>query len=128
MPSALAPKQSERTECVEFEWIIDNETLESLHNDPQELIQRTECGDRVVFKLTGVHKFKQTLVVVHDLEFVNESPELTDNKDAKQAAIFTCPDSAPFLRIEYASRIMFSFVEGICTSSDRANSGRMDSL
>lgn len=87
----------------ESEWLIDNKALELLDNNPQELIQCTQPGDRVTFNLTGVHKFSQTLVVSHDLEFINKSPEIDDNyDDSRRAATFTCPDDGPFLNIKYA--------------------------
>jgi len=83
----------------ESEWIIDNSALDILDKNPQELIQCTESGDRVVFNLTGVHKFKQTLVVYHSLEFVSVSLEA---KDTRHATIFTCPYDGPFLNIKCA--------------------------
>lgn len=84
------------------EWIIDSTTLETLDNNPQELIQCTESGDRVVFYLTGVHKFKYTLVVSHNLEFSSKYRAPNDSqKVARSAAIFTCPDDGPFLTIRY---------------------------
>lgn len=94
----------------ESEWLIDDAALEDLNNDPQELVQCTEPGDRVTFKLTGVHKFNRTLTVAHDLEFANESPE-TDNiyNGTRREGVFTCPDDGPFLRIKYARTEMCSF-------------------
>jgi len=61
---------------VESEWLIDNKTLEILNNNPQELVQCTKPGDRVVFNLTGGYKFKKTLVVSHELKFINKPPEM----------------------------------------------------
>lgn len=102
MSSGLAPELFEQKKSADgSEWIIDDTTLDKLNNDPQKLIQRTKSGDRVVFKLTGVHKFKQTLVVDHDLEFVSTSPEANDNyNDMTRKVTFTCPNKGPFLRIK----------------------------
>lgn len=90
-------------------WVIDSTALDKLNNDPQELIKCTESGDRVVFSLTGVHKFKQTMVVSHPLEFVVEAPEEADNgSEPSTGATFTCPDTGPFVRIKYALTFFLS--------------------
>jgi len=91
------------------EWMIDNRSLEKiLENDPQKLIQCTEPDDRVVLNLIGVHKFKKTLVVFHNLEFVSKSPQVGDNNNAPRGATtFTCPDGGPFIRIKYGTRESF---------------------
>lgn len=96
----------------ESEWLIDDTALEILGNDPQQLINCTESGDRVVFKLSGVHKFNQTLVVSQELEFVSKSPEANDNysHDDTRRPIFTCPDDGPFLQIKYAMSNVFSSI------------------
>jgi len=95
----------------ESQWLIDDGTLEDLNNDPQELVQCTQPGDRVTFKLTGMHKFNRTLIVAHDLEFASESPE-TENihNDMRREGTFTCPDDAPFLSVKYAILEVLSFL------------------
>lgn len=85
------------------EWLIDNNALEILGNNPQELIPCTKRHDRVTFILAGMHKFNQTMVVFHDLEFISKSSEANDiHNETRSVAVFTCPEAGPFLTIKYA--------------------------
>jgi len=77
-------------------WLIDNSALDILCNDPQELIQCTSPGDRLIFKLTGSQKFQQTMRVIHELELMSESAETMET-----GAFFTCPSTGPFLIVKY---------------------------
>lgn len=93
------------------EWTINNKALEILDNDPQRLFQCTESSDRVVFDLTGEHKFKRTLEIFHPLEFFTESSEGKQvGNGAADILIFTCPDTGPFLRIKFARLEVYSLV------------------
>lgn len=100
---------------VGSEWLIDNNALEILDNDPQQLIQCTSPGDKVVFHLASVRKFKHPLVVSHELEMIARSPETNNVEDEWGSnASFTCPDSGPFLTVKYdVCKLPLGFVNKI---------------
>eukprot|EP00210_Caulerpa_lentillifera_P003992 g3808.t1 len=80
------------------EWIINDNTLKLLNNDPQQLLQCTVAGDRVVFTLSGHNKFRRSMIISHELELISKSPSTKQTvDDSNEMGSFTCPNSGPFL-------------------------------
>lgn len=84
-----------------FEWIVDDNTIQLLHNDLQILMDCTRPGERVVFSNKRTLKLTRTLRITNKLEFIGKPLSVSESCHAEEMIpSLRCPFSESALSIE----------------------------
>jgi len=78
------------------QWLVDDSTIELLHNDLQLLIECTRPRDQVIFINKKTIRLARTVEIVHELEFLGTMTSAYGAESCSgEFSSFTCPQSGP---------------------------------